>query len=98
MLDESTSDWSALAFEALRVLRDAACERERREVGEYDEPTVIFRHRNAGHIQTGLVAGGQPAALPSPLPLREPSSKRRMRHRDGSPSSRSRPVHTAPFG
>lgn len=42
-LDESSADWRALAFEALRVMLDVARERERREVGTYAEPTPIFR-------------------------------------------------------
>lgn len=42
-LDESTADWRALAFEALRVMLDVSREREKREVGTYDEMTPIFR-------------------------------------------------------
>jgi len=42
-LDESTADWRAMAFEALRVMLDVSREREQREVGTYTEPTPIFR-------------------------------------------------------
>lgn len=42
-LDESTADWRALAFEALRVILDVSRERERREVGTYEDVTPIFR-------------------------------------------------------
>ncbi|MFD1344285.1 hypothetical protein [Litorisediminicola beolgyonensis] len=52
-LDETSSDWRALAFEALRVKLDVSRERERREVGTYDEATTIFRsvmaNRSASH-------------------------------------------------
>lgn len=42
-LNETTTEWRAVAFEALRVLLDVAQERERREVGQYDAPTLVFR-------------------------------------------------------
>lgn len=42
-LDETSSDWRSLAFEALRIMLDVSRERERREVGTYDEVTPIFR-------------------------------------------------------
>ena len=42
-LDESIADWRTLAFEALRVMLDVSREREKREVGTYDEVTPIFR-------------------------------------------------------
>lgn len=42
-LNETTAEWRALAFEALRVLLDVAQERECREVGQYDAPTPVFR-------------------------------------------------------
>ncbi len=42
-LDETKSDWRALAFEALRVMLDVSREREKREVGTYEQPTPIFQ-------------------------------------------------------
>ncbi|TNF13005.1 MAG: hypothetical protein EP320_10525 [Rhodobacteraceae bacterium] len=47
-LDETAADWRVLAFEALRVMLDASCERERREIGRYAESTPIFRSVMAG--------------------------------------------------
>ncbi|MDO6586669.1 hypothetical protein Q4543_14220 [Salipiger sp. 1_MG-2023] len=42
-LDDSTTEWRALAHEALKVLLDVSRERECRETGLYDEPTPAFR-------------------------------------------------------
>ncbi|WP_163850496.1 DUF6538 domain-containing protein [Pseudooceanicola aestuarii] len=62
-LDEGTADWRALAFEALRVMLDVSRERERREVGTYEEPTPIFRsvmaHRSASPTAALPVAASQ---------------------------------------
>ncbi|OOY24885.1 hypothetical protein BMI91_00055 [Thioclava sediminum] len=57
-LDESSTDWRALAFEALRVMLDVSREREKREVGSYAEPTPIFRSVMASR------SASPPAALP----------------------------------
>jgi hypothetical protein len=43
ILDETSPDWRALAFETLRVMLDVSRERERREVGTYEAPTPLFR-------------------------------------------------------
>jgi len=45
-LDESSADWRALAFEALRVMLDVSREREKRELGTYEE--AIRCQRSAG--------------------------------------------------
>ncbi|WP_102109308.1 hypothetical protein [Oceaniglobus roseus] len=42
-LDETSSGWRALAVEALRIMLDVSRERERREVGTYEDVTPIFR-------------------------------------------------------
>lgn len=42
-LDESDEDWTALAYEATKVLLDVSQERGRRQQGIYDQPTVFFR-------------------------------------------------------
>lgn len=58
-LDESTADWRALAFEALRVMLDVSREREKREVGTYEEATPIFRS----------VMASRSASATTPLPM-----------------------------
>jgi hypothetical protein len=45
-LDETSADWRALAFEALRVMLDVSREREKRELGTYEE--AIRCQRSAG--------------------------------------------------
>ncbi|WP_417241272.1 hypothetical protein [Celeribacter halophilus] len=45
-LDESSADWRKLAFEGLRVLLDVSREREKREIGTYEE--AIRCQRSAG--------------------------------------------------
>lgn len=42
-LDENDEDWTALAYEATKVLLDVSQERARRQQGIYDQPTVFFR-------------------------------------------------------
>ncbi|TNF12992.1 MAG: hypothetical protein EP320_10450 [Rhodobacteraceae bacterium] len=42
-LDESDEDWTALAYEATKVLLDISQERSRRQQGIYDQPTLVFR-------------------------------------------------------
>ena len=42
-LNETDQDWTALAYEATKVLLDVSVERERRQQGRYDQPTVFFR-------------------------------------------------------
>ncbi|WP_146671325.1 hypothetical protein [Thioclava sp. L04-15] len=71
-LDESSTDRRALAFEALRVMLDVSRERERREVGTYEEPTPIFRSvlasRSAasGSVLPQVVAQSHAPALTIP--------------------------------
>ncbi|PJE37478.1 hypothetical protein CVM52_06855 [Pseudooceanicola lipolyticus] len=55
-LDETSSDWRALAFEALRVMLDVSREREKREVGTYEEPTPIFRSVMASQSASATAA------------------------------------------
>ncbi|WP_206169731.1 hypothetical protein, partial [Tropicibacter alexandrii] len=49
-LDNSDEDWSALAYEATKVLLDISQERSRRQQGIYEQPTLFFRRaiRTAG--------------------------------------------------
>ncbi len=42
-LDEADADWTALAYEATKVLLDVSQERARRQQGVYDQPTAFFR-------------------------------------------------------
>ncbi|MFC0200525.1 hypothetical protein, partial [Paracoccus rhizosphaerae] len=42
-LDEADEDWTALAYEATKVLLDVSQERARRRQGLYDQPTIFFR-------------------------------------------------------
>ena len=42
-LEESDEDWTALAYEATKVLLDVSLERARRQQGIYDQPTLFFR-------------------------------------------------------
>ncbi|MCR9150293.1 MAG: hypothetical protein NXH83_08970 [Rhodobacteraceae bacterium] len=57
-LDEETEDWNRLAFEATRVLLDASRVRERQELGEFDEPSPVFRS-----ARTRMDAAGRRTAL-----------------------------------
>ena len=71
-LDETSSNWRALAFEALRVMLDVSREREKREVGTYEEVTPIFRSviasRSAapGAVLPQVVAQSHAPALTMP--------------------------------
>lgn len=68
-LDETTSEWRALAFEALRLMLDLSCERERREVGTYAEPTPIFRSVMASRTASpALTFPGLAAQSSAPAP------------------------------
>ena len=71
-LDESTADWRALAFEALRVMLDVSREREQREVGTYAEPTPIFQsmmaRRSAAPAASLPMAASQSAAPAPAIP------------------------------
>ena len=42
-IDDTEEDWTALAYEATKVLLDVSQERGRRQQGLYDQPTVFFR-------------------------------------------------------
>ncbi len=72
-LDETSADWRALAFEALRVMLDVARERERREVGTYAEPTPIFRSAMASRTFSSASALPAVAVQTAPPPLAVPA-------------------------
>ncbi|MGQ3485945.1 hypothetical protein ACTBW4_00450 [Roseovarius pacificus] len=63
-LDEADDGWTALAYEATKVLLDVSLERARRQQGLYDQPSIFFRRAVA-------TAGGRDAA---PSPAQTPSS------------------------
>lgn len=52
VLDDSNAGWIALAYEATKVLLDVSQERERRQQGLYDQPTVHFRRAICTNHQT----------------------------------------------
>ncbi|SEN59628.1 DUF6538 domain-containing protein [Palleronia pelagia] len=89
-LDVSTADWRALAFEALRVMLDVSREREKREVGTYEDVTPIFRsvmaRRSAapGAVLPQVVAQSHAPALTIPAAA--------------APGAVSVPVSTIPSG
>ncbi|SDY26057.1 hypothetical protein SAMN05444340_10514 [Citreimonas salinaria] len=66
-LDAADEDWTALAYEATRVLLDVSQERARRQQGIYDQPTVFFR-RAIGTATAAAVAhpGIAPALAVAP--------------------------------
>ncbi|WP_425072914.1 hypothetical protein [Sagittula sp. S175] len=55
-IDETSADWRALAFEALRVMLDVSREREKREVGIYEDVTPIFRSVLASRLSAPAAA------------------------------------------
>lgn len=73
-LDETSADWRALAFEALRVMLDVAREREWREVGTYAEPTPIFRSAMASRTFSPASALPAVAVQTAPPPLGVPAA------------------------
>ncbi|TMV14583.1 DUF6538 domain-containing protein [Arenibacterium halophilum] len=62
-LDEADQDWTALAYEATRVLLDVSAERARRQQGIFDQPTVYFRRA----VDTNIRAYISPSSV-TPLP------------------------------
>lgn len=56
LLDESDQDWTALAYEATRVLLDVSTERARRQQGLYDQPTVFFRRAISSAVTQPVTA------------------------------------------
>jgi hypothetical protein len=66
---EDTEDWNRLAFEATRVLLDASRLREREELGEFDEPSPVFRTARA-RMEGAVRPPGRGRADPSPPPHR----------------------------
>lgn len=63
-LEETTTEWHALAFEALRVMLDVAQERERRETGTYQHATPVFRSvmsRTESAVPATISSKSQPA-------------------------------------
>lgn len=87
-LDEADEDWTALAYEATKVLLDVSHERVRRQQGIYNEPTVYFRRavstfgpNTATHLKTPINVGVAPSTLASTYaaptsPLAEPTAPR----------------------
>ncbi|WP_222101820.1 hypothetical protein [Jannaschia seosinensis] len=86
-LDESDEDWSALAYEATKVLLDVSQERGRRQQGIYDQPTVFFRravstvetasapHRTApADITVAPASFATDEVLPEAAPVTVPAS------------------------
>ncbi|MFZ7094400.1 hypothetical protein [Primorskyibacter sp. 2E233] len=63
-LAEDTDDWNRLAFEAVRLLLDLSAQRERAELGLYDDPSPIFRSARA----KTAAAPAQAVTLPQPRP------------------------------
>lgn len=59
-LDESDEDWTALAYEATKVLLDISRERCRRQQGVYDQPTLFFRRA----VSTAESAAGSQQTAP----------------------------------
>ncbi|MBO9439017.1 hypothetical protein HKX23_17240 [Sulfitobacter sp. KE29] len=72
-LDQASENWRTLAFEALRVMLDVSRERERREVGSYDEPTPIFRLMLASRATTSVAAFPAPSSQIAVLALAIPT-------------------------
>ena len=64
-LDESSADWRGLAHEALKVMLDVSRERERREAGQYDGPTVFFRR--AMHDRTDARVSSSDPGIATPF-------------------------------
>lgn len=71
-LSEDTDSWRALAFEATRILLDVSRERERRELGQFDEVSPIFRSARDAGAGTVLPSATAPATIPIALPLAPP--------------------------
>jgi hypothetical protein len=55
-LDESSADWRKLAFEGLRVMLDVSREREKRELGTYEDVTPVFRSVMASRATSSAAA------------------------------------------
>ncbi|WP_417255279.1 hypothetical protein [Celeribacter sp.] len=55
-LDETSADWRKLAFEALRVMLDVSREREKREIGTYEDVTPVFRSVMSSRAASPAVA------------------------------------------
>ncbi|WP_370283320.1 hypothetical protein [Pseudooceanicola sp.] len=87
-LDESTADWRALAFEALRVMLDVSREREKREVGTYEEVTPIFRSVMASRWASATVSLPVAASRSSAPALAVPAA--------AAPGAVAQPAQTIP--
>jgi hypothetical protein len=74
---EDTEDWNRLAFEATRILLDASQLRERQELGEFEDPSPVFRTARARMDWavrpqgTAWAVPAAPASLP-PAPVALP--------------------------
>ncbi|MDX2485126.1 MAG: hypothetical protein QNK42_15865 [Pseudodonghicola sp.] len=71
-LSEDSESWRALAFEATRVLLYVSRERERRELGQFDEASPIFRSARSAGAGMVLPSAGAFATIPVAMPLASP--------------------------
>lgn len=55
-LDETSAEWRGLAFEGLRIMLDVSRERERREIGTYEDVAPVFRSVMAGRSASPATA------------------------------------------
>ncbi|MCZ7675383.1 MAG: hypothetical protein M5U35_05250 [Roseovarius sp.] len=62
-LDEADEDWTALAYQATRVLLDVSQERSRRQQGIYGQPTLVFRRA----VSTAEPAAGPQQTAPAEI-------------------------------
>ncbi|WP_417721407.1 hypothetical protein [Salipiger sp.] len=78
-ISESDEDWTALAYEATKVLLDVSNSRCKRQQGIYEEPTVFFRRAvtttevpTAGHRKDPTAIGIPPATFASAAAIEVP--------------------------
>lgn len=69
---EDTTQWQALAYEALKVMLDVSRERERREAERYDGETILFKSVMASAHQSkppqeSVVSAGTCASTPAQI-------------------------------
>ena len=57
-MDESTQDWSRLAYEATKVLLDISKERQRRQQGLYQQPTPAFQRALSPNMMASTTQPG----------------------------------------
>jgi integrase len=69
-LNEDTTDWMSLAYEATRALYDVSVERSRRDQGEFTQPSPLFQSAMATAVsQPTCAAGTHHRAHPAPVSL-----------------------------